>query len=289
MKSREFLIALLAVALVAAATGCKLAVPQRRVQTTGHPKEDVALTLNQIRLRMRAMVGPMCGEIEQTADLIAAGTTNHDLKRAALEWKIEAIPAMRAAIFQPDPITALMDTWVLCYQMVDYFETGPGKTALSNSSPTAAVTCRRLEETVAQAAVTMTVSGDVSKIRAFTRQWATDHPIKNSIAGRESILSRVLDRDAVETLSVGEVVADLNTAVEDLSRKLEVYSDQPVRQARWEAVLLKSELLADMPVGQVVLLAERAVRSAEQAAATLNWLAPAVERGVVVAESAPQW
>ena len=30
---------------------------------------------------------------------------------------------MREALFQPDPLTALIDTWVLCYQMADYFET----------------------------------------------------------------------------------------------------------------------------------------------------------------------
>jgi hypothetical protein len=288
MKYRELPIALLAVVLVLAATGCQLAAPEIKVQPGGLAKEDIALTQNQIRLRVRAMVGPMCGEIEQAADQIAAGTTSHDLKRAALEWKIEAVPTMRGAIFQPDPITALMDTWVLCTQMADYFETGPGKPALGNSSPTAVATCRRLEEMVAQVAATMTVSGDVSKLRALVRQWAADHPIKNSIAGRESFLSHVLDREAMEALSAGEVVADLATAVEDLSRKLDVYTDQLVRQARWEAELFKSEILADVPVNQALPLAERAVRTAEQAAATLDRLAPAVERGAVVAESAPK-
>ncbi len=288
MNYRELPIALLAVVLVLAATGCQLVAPKIKVQPGGVAKEDIALTQNQIRLRVRAMVGPMCGEIEQAADYIAAGTTNHDLKRAALEWKIEAVPTMRGAIFQPDPLTALMDTWVLCNQMADYFETGPGKTALGNSSPTAAATCRRLEETVARVAATMTVSGDVSKLRTLVRQWAADYPIKNSIAGRESFLSHVLDRKAMETLSAGEVAADLTTAVEDLSRKLDVYTEQLVRQARWEAELFKSEILADVPVNQALPLAERAVMTAERAAATLDRLAPAVERGVVVAESAPK-
>jgi hypothetical protein len=288
MKYRKLPIALLAVVLVLATTGCQLAAPKIKVQPGGLAKEDIALTQNQIRLRVRAMVGPMCGEIEQAADYIAAGTTSHDLKRAALEWKIEAVPTMRGALFQPDPLTALMDTWVLCNQMADYFETGPGKPALGNSSPTAVATCRRLEETVAQVAATMTVSGDVSKLRALVRQWAANHPIKNSIAGRESFLSHVLDREAKEALSAGEVVADLNTAVEDLSRKLDVYTEQLVRQARWEAELFKSEILADVPVNQALPLAERAVRTAEEAAATLDRLAPVVERGVVVAESAPK-
>jgi hypothetical protein len=92
----------------------------------------------------------MCGEIEETADRIAAGTTNRSVQRAALEWKIEAVPAMRGALFQPDPLTALVDSWALCNQMADYFETGPGNAALGDSSPIAVATCHRLEETLAQ-------------------------------------------------------------------------------------------------------------------------------------------
>ena len=85
------------------------------------------MNYNQIRLRLRAMVGPACGEIEQTADQISAGTTNAAVQRAALLWKIEGVPALRAALFQPDPYTAQFDSWVLCFQMADYFETGPGQ------------------------------------------------------------------------------------------------------------------------------------------------------------------
>jgi hypothetical protein len=237
---------------------------------------------------MRGLVAPMCGEIEQAADGIVAGTTNRMVQRAALEWKIEAVPAMRGALFQPDPLTALMDSWALCNQMADYFETGPGNTTLGGSSPTAVATCRRLEETLAQVAATIIISGDVSKPRACARQWAADHPIKHSIAGRESTLSFVLERDAAGALSTGEVVAEVTTSLDDLSRRLELYAEQLVRQARWEADLLKSEILTDVPLDQAMPLAERAVRSAEQAAATLDRLAPAVERAVAVAESAPK-
>ena len=288
MKARELPIALLALVLAVAATSCRFAQREVKIQPGGHAQKDIALTQNQIRLRLRALVGPMCGEIEQAADRIVAGTTNRPVQRAALEWKIEAVPAMRGALFQPDPLTALMDSWALCHQMADYFETGPGKTALGDSSPTAVATCRELEETVAQVAATITVSGDVSKTRASVRQWAADHPIEHSIAGRESTLSRVLERDAAGALSTGEVVAEITTSVDDLSRRLEIYSEQLVRQARWEAELLKSEILSEVPLDQALPLAERAVRTAEQAAATLDRLAPAVERAVGVAESAPK-
>ena len=271
-----------------AATGCRFASREVKTQPGAHAMKDINLTLNQIRLRMRALVGPLCGEIEQAADRIAAGTTNRAVQRAALEWKIEAVPAMRGALFQPDPLTALVDSWALCNQMADYFENGAGKTGLGDSSPIAVATCRRLEETLAQVAGTITASGDASETRVYVRQWAADHPIKHSIAGRESVLSRVLERDAAGAFSAGEAVTDITTSVDDLSRRLEVYAEQLVRQARWEADLLKSELLTDVPLDQALPLAERAVRTAEQAAATLDRLVPVVERAVVVAESGPK-
>jgi len=48
---------------------------------------------------MRSLVGPMCGEIEQAADQIITGATNDAVKRAALQWKIEGVPAVREALF----------------------------------------------------------------------------------------------------------------------------------------------------------------------------------------------
>ena len=267
--------------------GCRFAMPEHKMKASVHSQKDVSASYNQIRLRLRSMVGPACGEIEQTADHIIAGTTNSTIQRAALHWKIEGVPALRAALFQPDPYTAQFDSWVLCYQMADYFETGPGKVALGESSPLAVAACRRLEEQMNQVAASMTISGDVTKGRAFAKKWAGEHPIQHSISDRETTLSRVLERDSSGSISSGQAVAEITTTVDDLNRRLEIYSDQLFRQARWEAELFKAELLGDLQVGQAIPLAGRAVTSAEHAMATVDRLAPAIERAVSVAESAP--
>ena len=62
-----------------------------------------------------------------------------------------------------------------------------------------------------------------------------------------------------ESWSTGEAVAEITTSIDDLNRKLDVYSEHVFRQARWEAELVASDLrLADVPP-----LAERSVQSAE--------------------------
>ena len=67
------LIAVLCFLVALTGAGCTFAVPERKLDPTVHAQQDVAVTSNQLRLRMRALVGPMCGEIEQAADHIIAG------------------------------------------------------------------------------------------------------------------------------------------------------------------------------------------------------------------------
>jgi len=243
----------------------------------------MAANVNQVRLKMRSLVGPMAGEIEHTADQIAAGTADPTVRRAAIRWKIEAVPTLTAALFQPEPFTAVLDTWVFFNQMADFFETGAGKDHLGESAPVAVEASRRLEQEIADVFAAMTVSHDVSRVRAFAKSWAAAHPIRYAIGDRETALGRALERDVPESWSTGEAVAEITTSVDDLNRKLDVYNERVFRQARWEAELLASDLkLADVPP-----LAERTVQSAESLAAAFDRIAPGFERLAAVAETTP--
>jgi cell division septum initiation protein DivIVA len=245
--------------------GCRMAAPEVRLEGKRASK-NFSASYNEIRLRVRSLVGPLCGEIQESADHIISGTTNLAVQRAALLWKIEGVPAMRAALFQPDPLTAIFDSWVFCNQMRDYFESGPGKESMGEAKAIAVASCQHMEEQINRVAASMTSSGIDAKARAFAREWASDHPIRHSLADRETTLSRALERGKIISFSAGETVATVAITLDDLSRHLEIYSDQLFRQARWEAELFKSDLIADLPVGHVLPLAERAVRSAERAA-----------------------
>ena len=269
------------IALLAPSLGC--AVSMRTPRIEGRGSKNVAANVNQVRLRMRSLVGPMCGEIERTADQIAAETADPGVRKAALRWKIEAVPTLSAALFQPEAFTALLDTWVLFNQMADFFETGAGRKQLGDSAPVAVETCRRLEQEVADVAAAMTVSGDVSTLRTAVKKWAADHPIRYAIPARETALSRSLERDVPESWSMGEAVGEITTSLDDLNRKVDVYSDHLLRQVRWEAELLGGDLrLADVPP-----LAERSVQSVEKVSAAFDRLAPDFERLVAVAEGTP--
>ena len=281
VKARAIAGRALWIALLASSVGC--AVAMRHPKIDSRAETEVAANANQVRLRMRSLVGPMCGEIEQAADQIAAGTTDPAVRRAALRWKIDAVPTLSAALFQPEPMTAVLEAWVLFNQMADYFETGAGRQQLGDSAPVAVETCRRLEQEVADVFAAMTVSGDVSKVRAFAKSWAASHPIRYSIPDREMALGRALEREVPGSWSTGEAVAEITTSVDDLNRKLDVYSDHLFRQVRWEGELLAG----DLKLADVQPLAERSVQSLERVAAAFDRLAPSFDRVAAVAEGAP--
>jgi hypothetical protein len=272
------------------AVGCAV-TPSRQATEKEAPirKEDVKVTTEQFRLRMRSLVGPMCGQIEQSADAIMAGTPDLNVKLAALKWKMDAVPVMREAIFRPDPYSAAFDTAALCMQMIEYFDHGPGKAALGPAaSAQAAAACRSMSDEYLKVVASATSSGDISKAREVVQRWAADHPIRHSISDRESAVSRVYEQEFLVSRSAMEHVADAAATADDLTRKLDVYSDELFRQARWEVERLRLELVREYRIDQVVPLAERAVKSAEQATTTVDRLAPAIERSLGVAEGVPK-
>ena len=108
-------------ALLVTDTGCQMALSERTIAAKVHTQLDITVTQNLVRLRMRAMVDPMCGAIEQAADTIIAGITDGAVQQAALRWKMEGVPVVRKALFQSDPFPAMLAIWALLYQMADYF------------------------------------------------------------------------------------------------------------------------------------------------------------------------
>jgi hypothetical protein len=249
----------LAAALLIICPGCDVSHPQNKLETQLHAQEDVAVTREQARLRMRSMVDPMCGRIEQSADEIIAGTTDLNIQLGAMKWKIDGVPAMREALLEPDPGTAALDTVILCDQMANYFDTGPGKKELGPASAKAVAACRQMEDDFVQVIAAGTFSGDVSKVRAFAKDWAAQHPIRYSIADRESALTRAFERPYAEANSLGQQVAQIVTTMDDLNRKMGIYSDQLFRQARWEMERFRLELIAQLRVDEAIPLSERAV------------------------------
>jgi len=280
--------AVLGVLLLTALGSCvTMPPPVAKLKEEVHASQDLAVTMQQLRVRMRTLVEPFAAVIVASADRIMETSPDRNIQRAALLFKIQAVPAMREALFRQHPFNAILDSWVLSWQLTDYFETGRGSSALGDAAPVAATSCRYLESQIESVAASMTHSGDVSDIRAFTRRWATEHPIDYSIAGRESTVSLVTEVQLQETFSTMEVAGSLAITTDDLVRRLDVYSDQLLNESRWQAELFVMDMERRYHTDEVVLLAQNAIQSADAATAVANHLLPQIEAALAAAEHAP--
>jgi len=133
----------------------------------------------------------------------------------------------------------------------------------------------------------MMISGDVSDARDFARDWAAAHPIRHSIASRESTLSRVTERELQETFSTQEVAGNLLVTVDDLTRRMDVYSAQLLDQSRWQAELFALDMVADYDLEQAMPLAQAAVQSATEAVDIAKRLEGPLQETLAVAKVAP--
>jgi hypothetical protein len=279
---------LIGVALALALVSCKSKAPARGIPGQQiHPEADVAVNAEQARLRMRALVGPLCGGLESVADEIIAGTTNRTVRREALLWKIEALPAMRETLFHANPFIALGDTWVLLWQMVGYFENGPGRAALGDSASVAASECVSLEKQLTGVAASFTQSGNVSDVRGFMEKFAREHPIEHSIAGRESVVSYFTKGKLRDTFSAPEAAGDFVVTMDDVSRRMDVYSGQLLQQSRWQAELLAMDLASEYQLQSLVPLAGKAVESVAVAVNVADRTVRPLERTSTALEKLP--
>ena len=277
--TRLLTVACIALPPLVLSSSCSLTMRPHQPRSMMYSSKELAIKPNRIRLQMRGLVEPFTGEIEHSADVISAGTPDISVKRAAIRWKIEGVPALRTALFQPNPFSAVADTWVLMYQMANYFESGPGRTDLGPAAPHAVDTCLRMEDELNQLAATFLVSRDTTKVRVAVKKWAMDHPIRYAIRDRETIVGRLTEQDVGLKGTAGDLIAEVDITADDVNREIQIYSAQLFRQASWEAELLK----LDFPTSEVLPMAERAVKTSEHAVNTLDDLAPTIKTAVEAA------
>lgn len=204
--------------------------------------EGMRVTYHQLRLRVRSLVNPMTGMVVDTADQIIAESDDPEVRRAALEWKIATVPAIRESLFEIYPQIALLDTWALSYQMMDYFETGPGARDFKSYAPMGYETALKINERMAKffADVDDTNSPDgteLERAHQLIENWAHNHPVNGNFDSRENITNKATEMTLELGMSMSDAVDAMVTTVEDLSHKLDVYSDQIPNQMRWEAEL----------------------------------------------------
>lgn len=239
--------------IMLALIGCQ-AQPRKtmldRVETKSGKK--LQTTSAELRLKTHHAAQPLSGIIEAHADMVLADTTDPAVRKNALLWKINAIPAIQQAAFQPDPFLAFLDLWVLSVQMRLFFVEGPGKDALGKWHSLAVKGAQKVESIVESMAREISGDGEISAAEEKIEAWGRDHPIESLHFIRPSLTILLAAEIGGQDLGTFEIVEAVAVGVADLSQQMSAYADYLPKQARWQTELLLESLTASEKIDQAL-------------------------------------
>jgi RNA polymerase sigma-70 factor (ECF subfamily) len=230
----RYCLVLLALGLAA----CSTSAPR---QTQFQESLGSQVSSREIRIRTTEFAMTFSQTVEIAADSILRLTADRRIARNALLWKSYSVPAIYRSATLPDPLMAWIDSRVLTYQMRDYFETGMGKDLFGDLQPLAVEGTRFIEGHLERA---IELSGQKTdpELEGAIRQFAAENPLTNPYFFRPSpvdLLAKYLGQDQLSGL---QAVGSMTELMEELSMRLNTYTEILPRAGRWQAELMLAEL-----------------------------------------------
>jgi len=251
----------LAVVLALAGAGCTTVQQGGPQQTALMAATQAKVTAADVRAVDNMLAVSVPGTIETAANTIRTQGADPRIRRQALLWRIEIVPAFYQALFYADPLAALLDAWTLSIQIEDAMESELGTERIGPLKPVAVGAARKIRGQIESAAKDNAKSPDgFERAKEKVEAWAHAHPITGSFSDRPSILPD-LTRLAAGGLdiSVFEAVAGIPATVQDIATRLDIYAAYLPKAAHWHAELLVDEV-ADRSDSQRVMAALESVQ-----------------------------
>jgi hypothetical protein len=254
-RKKAVLLVLAAAVDVATVAGCASAPPQSRLAsqvTTDTGK------VQGLRYKVFGYVGLFSATVESTADAVAAASTDTNIRRNAVLWKMNAIPAGLTATVHPDALATLLDVWTLSAQMERYFSDGAGKGLFGPHQRLAIVASREL--TAAAVAILQDFMPPEMFDKAISTggAWVATHPLKTSLFARDSAVELVAPLMANQGGSALSAIGNVEDRVDSLTARITVYGPFIPKLLRWQAELM----LMDAPAA-LIDVEDRLLRSVQ--------------------------
>ncbi|MEQ9097376.1 MAG: hypothetical protein RIE32_14060 [Phycisphaerales bacterium] len=259
-----------------AACGTARSHAQERERAAGVP---VDVRTEIIRAAATEYLMDFSASVRKAADRIASQSSDPQVQRAALLWKLNAIPAMQEACFRADPLAAYFDAWLLAAQLAEFFEAGAGRNVFGDQQDIAIETSRHLTQTAERLWREYVTSEDDLDAEARDRvaAWVQAHPLEDLSFERSSPLGPLAEL-APDRGNALQRVNNLDEQVAVLAHQARLVLSDVHLQVRGEA-----ELLIDQAVEEVV----RQPAVEELVGAALD-ATQAAERAASVAEAVPE-
>lgn len=205
----------------------------------------IQATTAELRVVVRSLAPSFSGIIEEAADEVIAGAESAEAARIGLMWKTNGIPEMQRALFQTDPVAAIIDAWALTLQMKAYVESETGGQRLGPWQSVALRACERLEQGIEKTLLGVSDNTDLSRARESVREWTEKHPLDDTLVTRDSTAALFAQITTSTKLGGFKAVGSMVESMADLQSRLDLYNEYLPKLARWHAELLVVDLVDD--------------------------------------------
>jgi hypothetical protein len=203
--------------------------------------QNVEASTPELRLEVVELSRMVAREIEAAADAVRDGTDDATVRRAALLWKINAIPQVQTAALQLDPLMACVDLWALLVQMQNFFDSGVGAATFGEQAHLAQEAMARAETRFNEGLSRVSRDGGEAA-RPRIEEWAEAHPIEGFDFRREALGTDVARELRGEGEGGMDAIGDAEASMQRMEYRAALMSEFMPSQMRWNAELTADDL-----------------------------------------------
>lgn len=226
--------------------------------------EGVKMTSIELRIRLNEFGKFFAGTVEEAADEIISRADNTEIKKNALEWKINLIPRALESLVIMDPVAAGTDIYALCLQMDHFFRIGKGNNLFGEQQQLAINASEDILKEFRDLANEFRDYTDREDIERLLAVWVVQNPIENLRFNRKSTLNLMAKALGGEEYGIGSSVGSMVEGIHDIRRQITVYTDFLPKHVKWQMEYELYNLMGDSTFEKTFNNIDRVVYSTER-------------------------
>ena len=255
------------------AGGCSTSGPRqtRLMKTT-----KMTISAAQLRVEVRSLADRFSGLMEGVGTTVLASTHDPEMKRRALLWLTNGVPAMQQALFEPDPLAALVEAQFLIAQMRNYFD---GPTQIPIPEEYLKLVHTALDEMEADIKLIVDNAGaetDYEAGRQLIYDTAAQYPINSGFVSRHGSVALLAEFTARTGGGALKSIGSITETVDDLVARIDLNAEYLPKFARWQAQLLIMDEIRGDPDYESVIASIEQLKQLEMVTVFLEDLDPLV-------------
>jgi hypothetical protein len=211
--------------------------------------EGLDVTKRELQTLMYFYANHFAGQVDLACNEIYLTSTDPDIRRAAIEWNLNATPQLMMACFNHDPLVGMLAAWTFTIQIQDFFEEGNGRDVFGPQQDIAVKTSGTLETEMSKLVHGIWIGGDIEEYEQAVRNFAAAHPLKNMRFIREGFDAETLRAMGANVSGGLGVAGSMNEQMVALTDRANIMMPYLQRQIYWQSALLMEDsksLAADL-------------------------------------------